>query len=456
VIDPPWWLVIFPLAAAPVVYFLRRWRLASYLAALVSLLAGGLAWSFPPTNPMRVLGRTFLLDPLTQQVLALLFVTAAILFVAGAWWRQGEYLAPLGLVSLALLAVSGMSRHLGFTAITFVMAAIVTVPLIQAEQTDSTRGAWRFLLLMFFGLPFVLLAAWRVDMVREDPANAVYLAEAALFLLFGMTIWLAVFPLHGWLTGVGSYAPPLAAVYVLTAFPLMVFVMLLHVMNEASWFNAADQAKEWLLLGGVISAAVAGIMAAVQRNLRAVFAYAALFDLACLLIGLAVLTPAHAYVFYAAFGVRTLGLVLSGMAAAAIRYRVGDDAFTALPHRDSRSIFVILAWAAGGLTLAGLPLAAGFAPRWLLLGDLAGAGPEWVWLVLLAGLGVMIGFARGIYWMLLPMQVRPGTDVSGPPVIWAGRLLLAAATLLTLVIGLFPSVLLRVASSLALLYPLPK
>jgi len=455
-IDPPWWLVIFPMAAAPVVYFLRRWRLSAYLAALVSLLTGFLAWSFPPTNPMRVLGRTFLLDPLTQQVLALLFILAAFLFVAGAWWRQGEYLAPLGLASLSLLSVSGMSRHLGFTALTFVLAAIMAVPLIQADQTESTRGAWRFLTLIFFGLPFMLLAAWRVDMYREDPANAIYLAEAAVFLLVGIAMWLAVFPMHGWLTGVGSYAPPVAAVFVLVAFPLMALVTLLQLMNEASWFAVSEQAKTWLLLGGVGSVVVGGLLASVQRNLRSVFAYAALFDLGCLLIALAVLSPSNGYVFYAAFVVRALGLALSGMAIASIRYRAGDDAFASLPGRRHPSVLVMMAWLSGGLTLAGMPLAAGFSLRWLFLGDLAVVGREWVWVVVLAGLGVMIGYVRGLYWMAVPTQDRPAGGITLPKAVWAGRLLLAAGALLTLAIGLFPSGLLRMAASLSLLYPLPK
>ena len=248
-IEPPLWLVILPIAATPLVYLIRRWGIGAHLAALVALLTGLLVWSLPPTNPIRLLGRPFLLDPLTQYALVLIFVTTAILFLVA--WRlpQGWSFFPLGLVLLGLFAVVGMSRHLGITALVAALATVGTAIVIQGGQSGSTRAAWRFLLMMFLALPFFLLAAWRVDLYREEAKNVIYLGQAAFFLGAGMTIWLAAVPMHGWLTAVGAQAPPVVAAFVLTAFPLLALVTLLHTLTEATWFIWLDAGGRSALAG---------------------------------------------------------------------------------------------------------------------------------------------------------------------------------------------------------------
>jgi NADH:ubiquinone oxidoreductase subunit 2 (subunit N) len=394
VIEPPLWLVILPMAAMPLVYLLRRWEAGAYLAALVALLTGLLAWSFPPTNPIRLMGRLFLLDPLTQHVMALLFVMAAVLFLIA--WRlpQGRAFFPLALALLGLLAAAGMSRHLGISALMMTLAAISAAPVLTGGQPGSTRAAWRFLAMMTLALPFFLLAAWRVDLYREDVENAVYLGQAALFLALGMSVWLAVVPLHSWLTTVGAGAPPLVAALVLTGFPLLALVSLLQVLTEATWFIWTAQAGRLLLTAGLISAATGGLLAAVQRGFRPLTGYAALFDLGCLLVAMTVGGSNSGLAFYAGLAIRGLGLALTGAATATVQAWAGEDGFDGLGGAARRMPLVTVALMAGGFTLAGLPLTASFFPRWLLFHDLAQTNPRWVWLLVAAGVGVAVGYLR--------------------------------------------------------------
>lgn len=452
-IEPPLWLVILPVAVSPLAYLARRWGVAAHLAALVSLLTGLLAWSLPSTNPMRLMGRPFLLDPLTQHVLALLFVMAAVLFLIA--WRlpQGRAFFPSGLVLLGLLAAAGMSRHLGITALLVALAAIDAVPLIQGGQIGPTRAAWRFLVLLLLALPFFLLAAWRVDLYREDVENAIYLGQAAVFLALGMSIWLAVVPLHGWLTAVGAEAPPVAAALVLVGFPLLALVTLLHVLTEATWFTWSEQAGRLLLIAGLVSAATGGLLAAVQRSLRSLLGYAALFDLGCLLVAMAIGGDSGALAFYAGLAIRALGLALTGAATAAIRLEAGEDAFAALRGKVYRMPLATLALMLGGFTLAGLPLTASFFPRWLLFQDLARVDARWIWLLVMGGLGVAVGYLRGLKAMLAsppgPARARPHRPA------WLATSFLVALGLLNIGLGLFPDPLLRIAQRLLSVYPLP-
>ena len=113
-IEPPWWLVVLPWLAAPLVYLTRHWWFGAYFAALVSLFCGLLAASLPTTNAMRLAGRTFLLDPLTQTGLAIVFIAAAVLYVAGWRFRHGRCFLPLGLLVVIWVLGSdiGMRRHM--------------------------------------------------------------------------------------------------------------------------------------------------------------------------------------------------------------------------------------------------------------------------------------------------------------------------------------------------------
>jgi NADH:ubiquinone oxidoreductase subunit 2 (subunit N) len=452
-IEPPWWLVVLPMAATPVVYLTRRWSVGAYLAALASLFTGLLAASLPSTNLMHLAGRTFLLDPLAQQSLALFFVTSAVLYLAGWRFRQGGYFTPLGLFVSGLFAVAAMSRHLGITGLIMTLAAIASVPIIQGDQTGSIRAAWRFLVFMAMALPLILLAAWRVDLYREDAQNAMYLAQAAAFLGIGLAIWLAVVPLHSWLTMSGAWAPPVAGAFVLIGFPMMALVTLSHLLAEATWFTWWPQAGRLLLLAGLASAAVGGLMTAVQRTLRSAIGYAALFDLGCLLIAAAMQGNGGAFTLYAGLVTRAIGLLLTAVATSALQAETSGNVMANLQGAARRQPLAVAALLVGGFTLAGLPLTAAFPVRWFVLHDLAQVDQRAVWVVILAGVGVAIFYLRALRTMLEPPALQHPEPRAR--LLWLPTILLAILVLLTVGLGLFPEPLLRAATRLATVYPLP-
>jgi multicomponent Na+:H+ antiporter subunit D len=453
VIDPPLWLVILPIAASPLVYLTRRWFVAVFLAALVAVFSAWLAWSLPPTDPIRLMGRPFLLDALAQHVLALIFVMAAVLFLAGWQLPYMRSFFPFGLILLGLLAAALMARHLGIAALLTTICVVAAVPVIQSGQPGSTRAAWRFLAMWLLTLPFFLLASWRIDLYREDVENAIYLGQAALFLAMGMSVRLAVVPLHGWLTATGSEAPPVAAALVLTGFPLLALVALLQIFSEATWFTWSQQAGQLLLMAGLISTAAAGLLAAVQRGLRPLFGYAALFDLGCLLVALALGGQEARLAFYAGLAIRALGLGLIGVATARLCQAGGGDGFTALRGVGYRVPVATLALLVGVFTLIGLPLTAGFLPRWFLLHDIAQTDTRWLWLLIGSGLGVAVGYLRSLNITLAP-PTQPAR-VTGISQTWLTTLVLVVLMVASLALGIFPTPLLNLAQHLVSAYPLP-
>ncbi|MCS7259990.1 MAG: hypothetical protein NZ765_04310 [Anaerolineae bacterium] len=453
-IDPPLWLILLPLGAAVPVYLLRGWRFGGYLAALVSAFTGILAAILPPTHPLHLMGRVFLLDPLTQFTLAIYLLASAWLFVAGQSLRLGRHFLPLGLCIAGLFAIAAMSRHLAISSLVMTLAAIAAVPVIQDERPDSVRGAWRFLVTIGLALPFFLLAAWHIDVYRENAEHTMYLPQAAILLAMGFALWLFAFPIYSVLTTLGS-SSSLSGALVLIGFPMMVLTLLNHLLAEATWFGWWEQSGQILLLIGLASAALGGMFTAIQRTLRAMLGYAALFDLGCLLIALAVQGTRGAVVLYASLVTRALGLMLLGIATETLLKGSDGDSLINIRGVGRRQPLAAIALTIGGFSIAGTPLAAGFAGRWLLLHDLAQVDERWAWLVLLAGLGVVLAYLRALFALLQADETGAHVLPSAPVPITSGFVLLILS-LAAVSLSIFPSPILRIASTLVTLYPLPR
>ncbi len=454
-IDPPLWLIILPLGAAVPVYLLRGWQFGNYLAAFVSIFTGILVAILPPTNPIRLIGRIFLLDPLTQYTLAIHFIASAGLYITGRSLRVAHYFLPLGLCISGLFAIAAMSRHLAISSLVITLAAVIAVPVIQDERPGSVQGAWRFLVVMCLALPFFLLAAWHIDLYREDAEHAIYLPQVAVLLAVGFGLWLAAFPVYSVLTTLSAFSSPVPNVLVLIGFPMVALTLLGHILAEATWFSWWEQAGRLLLMAGLASVTLGGVFISIQRSLRAMLGYVALFDLGCLLIALAVQGTQGAVALYAGLAARALGLMLLGIATGTLLEETAEDTLTSLCGVGRRQPLATIALIIGGFTMAGTPMAAGFAGRWFMLRDLAQLDERWVWLVVLASLGVVIAYLRALYALLRADKIMPCPPRSAPTLRIPASILLILS-LAAIVLSIFPDPILRVASKLVTLYPLPR
>ncbi|PWH17508.1 MAG: hypothetical protein DDG58_07775, partial [Ardenticatenia bacterium] len=181
----------------------------------------------------------------------------------------------------------------------------------------------------------------------------------------------------------------------------------------------------------------------------------ALFDLGCLLIALSVQGTHGALVLYASLATRALGLALLGIATEALLKESSEDSLTSLRSIGRLQPLAAVALMIGGFTIAGTPLAAGFAERWLMLRDLAQLDERWAWLVVLAGLGVVIAYLRALFALLRADEA--GSRILRPiSILWIPSAVLLLLSLASVTLGVFPNPILHIASVLVVLYPLPQ
>ena len=455
---PALWLIIVPLGTVPIIYLLRRTALGVIVATGVALFAAWLSLRLPPGLVLNLLGRPIELDPLTQFTLALLFMATAILFLTAYPFAQNRQAGPdapgtgrnlrvVGLATAAIFVAASMTRHVGIAAILFEIAAILTVFTIQGRRLESTRAAQRFLVLISLALPLFLLAAWRIDQYQLSGGaqSAQFLSLTTLLVGLGFALWLAVVPFHGWLTATAAEAAPPAAAFTLIAFPTVALSTLIHLLADAPWLAATGPLAQVIIMAGVLTALIGGLLAAVQRGFSPLLGYAALHDLGCLLVVLGLGGETTVLIILVGLTARALALTLIAACLSAIRLHAAGDGFTEVSGLARRLPIATAGLLVGGLTLAGAPLTIGLPWRWQLLQTLATADPRWPALLILAGLGVAVGYLRGLRGLLPPKSTterrhRVALFPHEPTLMIILICLLAAACV---VLGLFPSLLIE-------------
>ncbi len=415
------WLIALPIGITPLVYLLRRKGIGAILAAGVAFFLAWLAMRLPTGVVLNLLGRTVELDQLSQAVLVILFAATALLFLTLALFSFGFSSAkqttlysksigqevrifyPAALIILGLFVAASLSRHLAITAIFIELAAILAVFVIQTERLESTRAALRFLILFSLATPLFLLAAWLIDVdqLRGGVASARNLEQIALLVGLGFAMWLAVVPFHSWLTSTATEASPPMAAFVLIAFPVVAFSTVLHLLVDLPWLVDSAYLIDAILLAGVFTAFIGGIMAGAQRGFSELLGYTALYDLGCILAVLGLGSRVVIVTILVSLTVRALALVLIAASTSTIYLRVAGDGFNQVKGLAQQMPVAIVGLVVGGLTLAGAPLTAGFAPYWQLLRAMAQLDSRWVVLLVLGGLGVAIGYLRGLRATLL-------------------------------------------------------
>jgi multicomponent Na+:H+ antiporter subunit D len=193
---------------------------------------------------------------------------------------------------------------------------------------------------------------------------------AFAFLLVGLSIKMALFPLHGWLPDAHGYAPPIVSALLSgVAIKVAAYVMiriLFSILGTEFSFMQLPTGPILLLLASL--AIIIGSYAAIrQPSMKRLLAYSSVAQIGYITLGLALanergLTGAMIHIFNHA-------LIKSGLflVAGIVAYRVGETDIVMLRGLGRKMPLTMAAFIAGGLGLIGAPLTAGFVSKWYLV-----------------------------------------------------------------------------------------
>jgi len=205
------------------------------------------------------------------------------------------------------------------------------------------------------------------------------------FLLVGVCVKMALFPLHMWLPDAYSLAPNsvsslIAPLMTKVAAYVMIRIMFTIFQPVFSFeMLPVGSICGWLAVAAIF---VGGIRALAQKDLKNMLVYILVAEVGYIVIGISVgnrigLTGAILHIMNDAAMMACLFLIVG-----AIAYKTGTTDITQFRHMNQKMPFTMAAFTITALSMVGLPPACGFFSKWYLVLGAINAS-QWVLVVTL-------------------------------------------------------------------------
>ena len=337
------------------------------------------------------IGIAWLDDPLaaivalTMTVVALLSLIYGRILVAPALDKSVQY------YTLVLLFISSLVGIIFaadlFNVFVFLeVAALTSYALVGAAGGKALVYAFRYLLLGSFGAMLYLLGMSYLyaatgtlnmaDLATRIPEliTSTAVVSGLIFVFLGLSIKMALVPLHGWLPGAYASAPnsvaPLLASTV-TKVALVAWVRIEYSLI-APGIEVSHVAVLVLLEDiGVLAAIIGGALALVQTDVKRIFAYGGISHIGLILVGVSLgnSTAMAGGLFYL-INDALMQATLFMIAGAVFHYH-GARTLDDLRGVSNRSPWLTGALVVVAISMVGLPPTGGFFGKWnIVLGAL--------------------------------------------------------------------------------------
>ena len=438
-------LVVIPLMAAPVTAVLPNGRLPWLFATIIawtcfalaiwqfSLVAGGNVISYELGGWAPPWGIEYRIDIVNAFVALIVSGIAAITLPYALLSVEKEI--PSKQLSLFyatfLLCLDGL---LGITLTgdifnLFVFLEISSlssyVLISMGRHRRALTASFQYLIMGTIGATFFLIGVGLMyaetgslnmaDLSTRLPAilehRTVHTAFA--FIVVGVALKLAMFPLHVWLPNAYTYAPSAITVFLAaTATKVAIYIMIRVVYTVFSTGFAQDTpTNDMFLILGIFGVLFASVYAIYQRDAKRLLAYSSVAQIGYMVLGIG---------FASAMGLMATTLhifnhaLMKGalfMAVGALVYRVGSSRIEDISGLGRQMPWTFAAIFIAGLSLIGVPGTAGFISKWYLV---LAALEQGAWLIAIV---ILLGSLLAVIylWKLVEaLFFREATEPDGP------------------------------------------
>jgi NADH-quinone oxidoreductase subunit N len=320
-------------------------------------------------------------------------------------WLSRDYLSRRGMedsefYALVLFAVAGMMLMAGAADLimmflgleTFSIALYVLVG-FRLQSLESQEGAMKYFLLGAFSSAFFLfgialaygavgstnLYNGIIDFINSNTTDSVGLLVLATgLLIIGLGFKIAAVPFHMWTPDAYQGAPTPVTGFMAAGTKIAAFAAMLRLL-DASLFSLRTDWRPLIIGVAVVTMIVGSVLAVVQDDVKRLLAYSSIAHAGFVLTGVIAANDdgiSGALFYLVTYGISVLGAfaivaVLGGLDERRVRIS------------DYRGLFDDHPALAGGLTLfllslAGVPLTAGFVGKLVVFGAAIEAGYAWV------------------------------------------------------------------------------
>ncbi len=399
------WLVFAPLGIAILVFVLQKLRAISTLFTAMGLGAMVyLAIQYRQGLSLLVLGRSFDLSPLEAASLAFCLVLALVVVLYSYDIPEADLAHSLILLAMVVFSISAMARNLAIGGLLFQTAAILAAMLIPSSRPRSSMVGMRALILLVISGCCSLLASWALEGQAADSSNTLFANLGSITLAIGFGIVLPIMPFHIWQPPIYKHSTPLAVVACTVILNIVAMLRINNLLFVTPWAGGKEYFVSLLLAGGLVTSAVAGLLAIPQRSVHRALAFAAVSDAGLALASLAVGTELGIKAAFLHMFCRGLGATAMVMAVGIFRQVLGGDDTDHLRGALRQTPMAVAGLVIAGLSLSGLPPMAGFATRLMIYHVLGEKNTVWAVVALAATMGPAVAFIRCMVSALTPMQ----------------------------------------------------
>lgn len=395
-------LVVVPLVAAPIAALVNRpriswavavvatlWTLYAALGLLSETMAVG-AIHYELGGWVAPYGIEYVVDPVNAWVMVIVALIGALVTPYARRSVEHEisedriplfYAAfILCLTGLLGIAITGDV----FNVFVFLEISSLSAYALIALGNDrrALMASFRYLIMGSVGATFIVIGIGLMyvmtgtlnmaDLANRLPevASSRTIPVAFTFLTVGITLKLALFPLHAWLPNAYAYAPSAVTAFIAsTATKVAVYLLLrffFTVFGAAFSFDIM-QLDLILIPLALIGIVTMSLVAIYQKNVKRLLAYSSIAQIGYMVLGISLasvlgLTAGILHLFNHAL---MKGALFMSMGC--VMYRVGSVRLERMSGLGRSMPWTMAAFVVGGLSLIGVPLTVGFISKWYLV-----------------------------------------------------------------------------------------
>jgi multicomponent Na+:H+ antiporter subunit D len=424
-------VAVVPLLSAAICAVLPGPRVAWVWAVLVTIVTVGLSLLLLAQTPSGSIvsyalggwappvGIEFRADSLNALVATLVAVMGCLVLVASFASIRDEIRAdktPMFLAAFLLCLAGLLGVTLtgdAFNLFVFLEVNAITTYVLVAMGASRDRralpAAFNYLIMgsigatfYVIGVGFIYAATGTLNMadiarIATPIASESSTVQAGFaFMIVGLGLKAAMFPLHQWLPNAYTYAPSFVTAFLAATATKVALYALIRV--AFTLFDPAIPFERlfftWVLAPMGAAAVIAcSIQAVFQTNVKRMLAYSSVAQIGYMLIGVALTTQAG-------LGAAVLHLVNHSLmkaalfiAIAAVLLRGRTATLAGLAGIGKQAPVTATALGVAALSLIGVPLTAGFVSKWALLQ--ASLAEGWLWAVAVIAIGSLLALLYG-------------------------------------------------------------
>ncbi|MCX2431871.1 NADH-quinone oxidoreductase subunit N [Pedobacter sp. GR22-10] len=361
--------------------------------------------------------------------------------------------------TLILFALAGMIMMVSYKnmAMLFVGLEIMSVSLyilagIRKRDFASNEASLKYFLMgafstgfLLFGITLIYGATGSFDLdkiqaylVDNSKAISPIFYPGVILMMIGLCFKVGAAPFHFWTPDVYEGSPTLITTFMSTVVKTAGFAAFLRLFSDA-FAPLHDFWVAPLIVIVCLTLFIGNITALFQKNFKRMLAYSSISHAGYLLFSLIVLSANsenNVLVYAAAY---TFASIIAFAVLILVKQKTGSDSFESFNGLGRKNPLVALSLTVAMLSLAGIPLTAGFIGKYLMFLNVM--GEYQMLLVTFAILNALVGFYY-YFKVIVAMWFKEGAEIElSTPGQYKVVLLVSVA--ITLILGIYPAIILN-------------